>query len=291
VAAGDGRLLSPALVGRLGRLRLAGRRRVAGRFAGEHPSRRHGSSLDFADHREYAPGDDPRTVDRHAHARLGKLLVKLFEAEDETALRIVVDCSASMGFGAKALRAGEVAAGLAAVACGGGDRVRVLLAGSEVDPGPWYRGAAALPVLERRLLAAPTGGSADLRAALHRARSQGPRGPVVLVTDLFTEDWGEVVTAMAVGGGDAVLVHLLGRDDVDPALDGDLRMIDAETGEECEVSAGAPALTAHARARDGWFDEVDRRCGGLGVTVARFIDDEAVEDLLTLSLARLGVVA
>ncbi len=64
-----GRLLTPELVGRLGRFRLAGRRRVAGRFAGEHPSRRYGSSLDFADYREYAPGDDPRRVDRHAHAR------------------------------------------------------------------------------------------------------------------------------------------------------------------------------------------------------------------------------
>lgn len=285
------RILPPELLGRLGRFRLAGRRRVAGRFAGVHASTRYGSSLDFADYRAYAPGDDPRWVDRHAYARLGRLLVKLFEAEDETALRVVVDLSASMGFGGKAQRAKEVAAALAAVACGGGDRVRVLLASEDVDAGPWYRGAAGLPALEARLAAATTGGRADLGAALHRAHREGPRGPVVLVSDLFTDGWEDVIAGIAAGGGDGVCIHLLGRDDVDPALDGDLRVTDAETGEEREVSVDARALASYRDTRDAWFDEVARRCGGHGVALTRLVDDESVEDLLTLSLARLGVVA
>jgi hypothetical protein len=113
----------------------------------------------------------------------------------------------------------------------------------------------------------------------------------VLVTDLFDDGWAEVVSGLAAGGGDAVLVHLLGRDDVDPPLEGDLRVADVETGEEREVSVAGPALAAHARARDAWFDAVDRRCGAHGVIVARIVDDTSVEELLTLSLARLGVVA
>jgi uncharacterized protein (DUF58 family) len=129
-------LLPPALLGRLGRLRLASRRRVQGRFAGAHASRRYGSSLDFADYREYVPGDDPRWVDPNAYARLGRLLVRLFEAEDEAALRVVVDCSASMAFGNKLHRGRQVAVALAAIAAGGGDRVRVLLAGPTCDAGP-----------------------------------------------------------------------------------------------------------------------------------------------------------
>jgi uncharacterized protein (DUF58 family) len=285
------RVLQPALVGRLSRFRLAGHRRVAGRFDGAHASRRHGSSLDFADYRAYAPGDDPRRVDRHAYARLGKLLVKLFEAEDETALRVVLDLSASMGYGAKATSAREVGAAFATIATGGGDRVRVLLAGEEIEAGPWYRGPAALPALEARLLAATEGGSPDLVAALHRAHREGPRGPTVLVTDLFVDHWEEVLGVLAAGGGDAVLLHLLGRADVDPDLDGDLRLADAETGEEREVSIAPGTLEDYARTRDEWFDAVERRCGALGIAVARLVDDESVEDLVSLSLTRLGVVA
>jgi uncharacterized protein (DUF58 family) len=285
------RILSPELIGRLGRFRLAGRRRVTGRFAGVHASHRYGSSLDFADYRPYAVGDDPRWVDRHAHARLGKLLVKLFEAEDETALRVVVDLSASMGFGTKATRAREVAAGLAAIGCGGGDRVRVIPAGAHVEAGPWYRGPAALPVIEARLTAAPAAGTADLRAALHRAHREGPRGPVVLVSDLLTEEWTDILAALSAGGGDAVLVHVLGRADVDPQLDGDVRVADVETGEEREVSGHERTLEAYAEALGSWLDDVDLRCGQRGIAVARIIDDASVEDLLTLTLTGIGVVA
>ena len=162
-------VLDAATVARLGRLRLAGRRRVEGRFAGAHLSRRHGSSLDFADYREYVPGDDLRRIDLNAYARLGKRLVKLYDAEDEAALRVVVDLSGSMGFGAKLATAQRVAAGFAVVATGGGDRLRVLLAGREVDAGPGDRGGAALPAIDARLTGAVAGGEADLPAALRRA--------------------------------------------------------------------------------------------------------------------------
>lgn len=285
------RLLPPDLVARLGRFRLAGRRRVEGRFAGGHASRRYGSSLNFADYRAYVPGDDPRRVDWHAHARLGRLLVKLFEAEDEATLRVVLDCSASMGFGAKLDAGRQVAAALVAVAAGGGDRVRVLCAGEVLDPGPWYRGPSALPAVEARLLSAHAGGAADLLAALRRAHAEGPRGPVVLVSDLLFEGWEEVVRVLGSGGGDAALVHLLGREDLEPDLEGDLRLTDSETGVEREVGVGAGTLDAYAAARDLWLDAVGRACGANGAAYARLVDDGSVEDLLTLGLTRQGVLA
>ena len=158
-------LLPPALLARLARFRLANRHRVQGRYAGSHRSRRLGQSLDFADEREYVPGDDPRSVDLNASRRLGRLLVKLYEAEDEAAVRIVLDLSASMGFGRKVLAARQLAAAFAALAAGGQDRVRVLLVGAEgqgqvdaggaerseharrpsIDAGPWFRGRRRWP--------------------------------------------------------------------------------------------------------------------------------------------------
>ena len=92
------------------------RRRLAGQLAGEHRSPRHGSSLDFADYRTYHPGDDFRRIDYHLYARLDTLLLKLYEAEDEVRLRLLIDTSASMGRGGKLAQAARVAGALGFVA-------------------------------------------------------------------------------------------------------------------------------------------------------------------------------
>ncbi len=285
------RVLSPELLGLSSRLRLASRRRVEGRFAGAHASRRYGSSLDFADYREYVVGDDPRWVDPNAYARLGRLLVRLFEAEDEAALRLVLDCSASMGFGGKLDRGRQAAAALAAIAAAGGDRVRVLLAGPTCDAGPWFRGAAALPQVEGRLLAAQPSGVGDLYAAVGRAYGEGPRGPVVLLSDLLVETWADTLRALAAGGGDRVLVHMLGRADLEPELDGDVRLADSETGAEVEVGLADEVLEAYRATAARWLDDVARECGRRGIAYARLIDDEPVDHLLAVTLTGLGVLA
>lgn len=298
------RLLSPRLVGELARFRLATRRRVAGRYAGAHPSRRFGSSLDFADYREYVAGDDPRRVDLSAYQRLGRLLVKLYEAEDEAAVRVVVDLSASMAFGRKARCASEIAAAFSALAASGQDRVRVLLAGAAgrdpVDAGPWFRGPNALAAVEHRLLQVSPPeprdggqpvGRADLAGAVRRAHGEGPVGPVVVVSDLLFEGWQDLVRGLAAGRGDALLVHLLGRGDLEPDERGDLRLVDSETGQDVEVGVADDALESYAAVRDAWLREVDAVAGQHGVAIARVVDDTPVEELVLTSLRRLGVVA
>ncbi|MGH8910666.1 MAG: DUF58 domain-containing protein [Egibacteraceae bacterium] len=283
-------LLSPQLLARLGRLRLASRRRVEGRFAGAHASRRYGSSLDFADYREYVPGDDPRWVDPNAYARLGRLLVRLFEAEDEAALRLVLDCSASMRFGDKPRVSRQVAAALATIAAAGGDRVRLLLAGPACDAGPWFRGPGTLPRIEARLLAAEPSGTADLPAALGRAHGEGPRGPVVLLSDLLFDGWPDVLRALAAGHGDRVLIHVLGRTDLDPDLDGDVRLADSESGAHVEIGFADEVRERYRETAGRWLDEVCRACGARGIAYARVVDDVSVEELLVVTLAGLGVV-
>src|SRR5918994_3841791 len=102
-------LLPLDLLAQLEQLQLVTRRRLAGRFAGEHRSPAFGSSVDFADYREYHPGDDFRRIDYPLYARTGALFIRLFEAEDDVTVRIVIDRSASMGMHGKldqALRLG-----------------------------------------------------------------------------------------------------------------------------------------------------------------------------------------
>ncbi len=76
-------MLSPALMARLESLQVNSRRRLVGRFGGDHDSKRYGSTIDFADFREYHPGDDFRRIDYHVLARLDQILIKLFEADDD----------------------------------------------------------------------------------------------------------------------------------------------------------------------------------------------------------------
>jgi uncharacterized protein (DUF58 family) len=138
-------LLSPALVGQLGRHQLVPRQRVRGRFQGAHRSARLGTSIEFADVREYVAGDDPRRIDLSASRRHGRLQVTLTEAEDDAAAQVVVDRSASMR-GGKALTADRLAAALALL--GARDGVRLWLSstdhGRERLGGGWARGSAAL---------------------------------------------------------------------------------------------------------------------------------------------------
>lgn len=319
-------LLPPELLARLAGFRLANRHRVQGRYAGSHRSRRLGQSLDFADEREYVPGDDPRSIDLNASRRLGRLLVKLYEAEDEAAVRLVLDLSASMGFGRKTLAARQVTAAFAALAAGGQDRVRVLLVGGRpvptdtssvpsggtspteehtrrvdvvaVDAGPWFRGPATLPAVEHRLLSTnpPDGtgepaGRAHLVAALRQAHGEGPRGPVVLISDLLFPGWQGVVRALASGRGDAVLVHVLGREDLEPTVRGDLRLVDAETGEIAEISITDDSLDDYRATRDAWLEEVEATVTSHGIGYARAVDDTDIGDLLLTDLRGLGVLA
>jgi uncharacterized protein (DUF58 family) len=313
-------LLPPALVARLARFRLTNRHRVAGRYAGAHRSRRLGESLEFADEREYVAGDDPRSIDLNASRRLGRLLVKLYEAEDEAALRVVVDLSASMGFGDKQTVTRQIAAAFAALAAGGQDRVRIFLVGGRrerpagaggtepgeharhdrIDAGPWFRGPSTLAAVEHRLLgtSAPTvagdgdpPGRAHLAAALRQAHGEGPRGPAVLISDLLFDGWDSTLRTLAAGRGDALLVHVLGREDLDPTVRGDLRLVDVETGHTVEVGIDEAALEAHAATRDAWLADVAATCGRLGIGYARTVDDADVADLLLKDLRALGVVA
>src|SRR5512147_1348130 len=107
-------LLQPSFLYALDRLALVSRRMRAGTFKGERRSPRRGGSVEFADYREYAPGDDFRQVDWNAYARLERLFLRLFVEEEDATVHILLDASKSMDWGEpnKWLYARRVAAAL-----------------------------------------------------------------------------------------------------------------------------------------------------------------------------------
>src|SRR4051794_4698502 len=169
-------LLSPRFLARLEALQLGTRKRLAGHLSGDHRSPRYGSSTDFADYREYHPGDDFRRVDYHLLARLDVALVKLFEADDDVQLRLLIDTSASMGVAGKLSQAARVAAVLGFVSLIRRDPVS-LHTFPAATLAPRFAGRGAIPALFQQLSALTAGGVTDFAAAAGRLLAQpGPPG-------------------------------------------------------------------------------------------------------------------
>lgn len=281
-------LLDPALLARLERVQLATRRRLAGRFTGDHRSRRHGTSLDFADQREYTPGDDVRLIDEHLYARLDLLAVKLYEAEEDLHVRLLVDTSASMA-GAKARTAARLAGALGFVSLVRRDTVSVHTAPLSRQA-PRFVGRAAAPRMLEHLAGLGVAGQTGLADAVADLldRSQPP-GLTVLLSDLLTPDWDVAVRRLPVRG-EVVVVHVLDPVDLRPDLVGDVDLVDAETGARVAVSLDPDALDRYEVVARAWVDEVAGRCRSAGASYLRVESDADVGDLLLRSWRDAGVL-
>jgi uncharacterized protein (DUF58 family) len=282
-------LLSSDLLGRLEQLQLGTRRRLAGRFSGEHRSSRRGTSLDFADYREYQRGDDPRRIDVGVWARLDQLLVRLYEAEDDLTVRLLVDTSASMA-GAKLRQAARLAAAIGFVALVRRDVVTVHTFPLD-RPAPRFTGRhaahALLPLLDELEADGDTRFAHAVGDLLSR---RGPPGLTVVLSDLLTPEWDEGLRRLPARGGDVTVVHVLDRDELEPDLTGDLDLVDAETGEVVPVSLAPEQLSAYREAAQAWVDDVAGRARFAGAAYVRVLADEAVEPLLLGTWRELGVL-
>ncbi len=284
-----GRLLEPALLARLERLQLGTRRRLAGQFSAEHRSPRHGTSLDFADYREYTPGDDFRRIDYGAWARLDVLLVKLFEAEDDLTLRLLVDTSRSMD-GPKLTQAARIAAALGFVALVRRDAVTLHTFPLE-RPAPRFLGrGAATPLFDHLSRLTAEGETRFAEAATHLLARPGPPGLTVVLSDLLTPEWEAGIERLPARGGDVTVVHVLDREELHPTLAGDLDLVDRETGAVVAVSLAHETVARYEREAQAWADGVAARCARAGAAYARVLSTDDIEPLLLGSWRRSGVL-
>lgn len=293
--AGGAALLGPRFLARLEALQLVTRRRLAGHMDGEHRSIRHGASVDFADFRQYHPGDDFRRIDYHLLARLDVVLLKLFEAEDDVAVRLLVDTSASMGTpgaaGDTKLRQGaRVAAALGFVALVRRDPVTVHTFPLD-RPSPRFLGRAAAPALFDHLARLEPGGDTRFAAAVaHLLARPGPPGMTVVISDLLTPDWELGLSRLPVRGGDVVVVHVLAEEDLHPAPAGDVELVDVEHGGRVAVTLSTETVRAYESVAARWAEGVALRCHRAGAGYVRVMAGEDVEPLVLGAWRRAGVL-
>lgn len=255
------------------RLRLVADLVRAGRFKGERRSRRRGASQEFADYRDYTPGDDLRRLDWNIYARLERPYIKLFEEEEDLAVYVLLDASRSMDWGEgpahKFSYAVRLAAALGSIALSGGDAVWLLAPGAAALPGghgPWRGAQNNLPFLQALETTRP-GGITDLERWLGSLPAAYPRpGLVFLLSDLLSPTPFETRLAQLQGRGyETAVLHLLSPQELHPALAGDLRLVDVETGQSLEVSADSDLRQRYARRLDDWREALRNTCRQRGI--------------------------
>ena len=291
-------LFDEATLRKLNQLTLIASRVRAGAIKGERRSSRRGSSVEFADYRDYTPGDDLRRLDWNIYARLDRPFIKLLEEEEDLAVHILVDGSQSMGWGEgeenKFNYALRLAAGLGTVTLASGDVLTIgMLQHGKVlaEVGP-SRGQASLTRLFRFLEGLEPRGETNLNLSM-REYSIRPRRPglVVLISDLLTSEGYEAGLRHLLGRGhEAVLIHVLASDELDPPLAGDLQLVDVETGQAQDVSLDG-GLRAQYRARaQAWIQSTQADCRKQGVRYLQVITSQPWDQTLLLEMRRAGIV-
>lgn len=258
---------------------------------GGHGARRRGASAEFREHRAYAPGDDLRSLDWAAYARSGEPVVKLFRAEEDTLVRLVLDASASLE-GPKLERAQRVCAALAYVALCAGERVRVAVhhagerAGGDAVA---LRGRAGVPRALRALGEVRASGGTSLAAAVGEACGRGAPGMLVVVSDFFDAGpWREALSRARAAGHDLVLVQVLSPEELRPELEGELLLVDRETGEDLELTADAESLAAYGAALRALCAELAGLARSAGGVYVRSPTEEPLERAVRRALERRG---
>jgi uncharacterized protein (DUF58 family) len=281
---------------RLEKRYLATQRTRGGGLPGEHRGRRLNSSLEFADYRPYAPGDDFRRIDWNAYARLDSLLVKMPEAREDITLHLLLDVSRSMDWGSpgKLRYAQQVCGGLGYMGLCRLDAVRVgLLAGARALCSPLFRGKAQAPQLFRFLQQAPQAEETDLNTSL-AAYLNAPFRPTdvaVVVSDLLWPDGCEQgVHQLLRAGLRLVIVHLLSAEEIEPDYVGDLELLDVENGSAVEVSATDDTLKRYRAELGNWLDEIREFCRRRGILYLPSRSDRPIEQALLGDFRHAGLL-
>lgn len=236
-------LLRPEVLAGLKNLDLVARSVVEGFMTGLHRSPSFGFSQEFAEYRAYSEGDDPRFIDWNVYARTDRTVVKRFIGETSSHLMLLLDASASMGFGEPItkLRYGQfLAASLAYLAARQHDAVGCLVFDETVrDYRPPSSQSGKLTGVLHSIDAAEarTGTRFDHPFDNFRAKA-ARRGMVAVISDFYCEP-GDLVASvrpLAWQGQDVILFHILDRAELEPSFDGNVVLEDVETGHALEVS-------------------------------------------------------
>lgn len=266
-------LIDSKLMAKLEQVDIMSRKIFAGKLQGERRSKRRGISVEFADYRHYAHGDDLRFVDWNIYARLDKLFLKVFLEEEDLSLIIAIDTSASMNWGnpSKFVFCQRLAMALGYIGLVNHNRVSLFAFDSEgIQPMPSLRGRRRTREMGQWLLNLSPGGSSAFTDSMRTiALSRQGKGVMVILSDfMYKEGYEHGLRYLAGGGYDTFVMQVLSPEEIDPArhgLAGDLRLTDVEDEDTAEVTVSAALLKRYKENLNAYCGTLREFCVRRGI--------------------------
>ncbi len=271
-------------------LYVVSRKVFSGRLRAERRTKKTGSGVEFADHRNYTSGDDLRYLDWSVYGRMDKLLLRLFEEEEDLHIYLLIDASASMRANAKLEYAETVCAALAYVGLAKLDRVSIVpFGGDGRERMPPSRGKGNIFKVFRFLSELQPQGKTELSHSLESFVHQTKRrGLAIVISDFYDPEGYEAgLNLLRYHRFEPTVIQVYDQHEARPKLRGDVELVDVETGELREVTVTERALAAYVRAHAQYCDQLATFCAGRGIPYFR-ADTVVPFDELVLRVFRAG---
>jgi len=292
------RYLDPAAIARIKHLGLAARLVVEGLYAGQHRSPHRGFSVEFAEHREYTPGVDPRHLDWKILAKRDKLYIKQYEEQTNLRCFLLVDASASMGYQhtgelTKLQYACYCAASLAYLMQSQHDAFGLITFDRAIEQFvPARQGKAHLSVILDHLDKLEPRGETDLAAALDQlAERIKRRALIVVISDFFgasDQNASDIIRALGRlrhKKNEVIALHTLDRAELEFPFRDASQIEDIETG--VKIDADAEAIRSHYLEQlQKYLDAMRTGCVSNGIEYALGDTTEPFDAFLSRYLSR-----
>lgn len=288
----DGDLFDEGFMAKLEYLDIVAKKAFLGAMRGERRSKKLGAGLEFADHRRYSPGDDFKNIDWNVYARMGRLLIRMYEEEEDLYVYVIIDTSKSMALGdsLKFDYGRKLAAALSYITLSNMDRASILPFDTALNSGMRpTRGKAQIFRVFEMLSGLKADGQTNLheacRSFVHQTKR---RGLVVVISDFYDPEGYEAgLNLLRYHKFEPFVIHLTDERELNPKLRGDVMLVDCETGSERAVTLTPRVLAKYRKAYDEWCLELDTFSKKRGLAYFRTPIQVPFDDLM-LRIFRAG---
>lgn len=276
----DNRIFTSEFLAKLERLSVHIASSVNFGAAGNRKSSAKGMSVEFSDYRDYAPSDDFRRIDWNAYGRFKKLYVKLFMEEKEATIRIIMDNSKSMGYDGKDIMAMRLAGTISYLALNNLDKVLITPLHSLEQNKYLGKGKNSFGSYISYLTSVGFDGEYTSFKKL-KTMSFNNKGVTVVISDLFMdEDIEETIRLLKYNKQQVILLHVLSEEELNPSLDGRLKLVDSETNAEKSLVLDPVLLKKYQSTLDRFINDAKEKCMKYGVSYVLVNSRDSIEKVI-----------
>lgn len=288
-------MLSSDFLNKLDQLRFKSQKPFRGKYRGERRSQNRGTGLEFTDYRRYEPGDDLRYLDWNVYARLEKPFIKLFQADEELSVSILIDTSQSMSFGepSKLEYAKKIATALGYITLANTDRISLYTLSDRLSSVlPSTYGKSHYTRIEKALIPIETGGTTQLNECLtHLSVYQPKVGVVVILSDfLDSNGYREGINSLLGRDYTVSLIHIQSPEEIELLPQGEWQLEDAETGETKEITINDETLQHFREEMDTFRSTLQSFCKQKGINYINLSTEMGIESVILDDLQHIGVI-